>query len=143
MIAAAALGCALFDRGARPPFRKVLPPVAFEILRDSPEVPILDLRSPEEFHGPLGHLNRARNIPLEELAFRLVELSGFRDRTFLVYCRSGGCGAEGMAILASSGYTDAVLMDGGIEGWIRAGFGTVGAQPPSEPAAPAGDSPPG
>jgi rhodanese-related sulfurtransferase len=118
-------GCSLFRRGQGPPYRKLSPPVAFEMVRDNPEMLILDLRRPEEFNGETGHLRRARNFPLDRLPYRMLEISSFRDSTVLVYCGSPECGDQGMQVLKASGFEDAVLMDGGIEGWIRGGFKTV------------------
>jgi rhodanese-related sulfurtransferase len=119
-------GCRSLRKRERPPFRKVTPSVAFEILRDSPDVLILDLRTRQEFLGDAGHIFRSRNIPLERLPDRMPEIAAFRDDTFLVYCRAANpCGEEGMAILVSSGFENAILIDGGIDGWIRAGFRTV------------------
>ena len=119
-------GCRMFRRRERPPFRKISPPVAFEVLRDSPDVLVLDLRSRKEFLSDTGHIYRARNIPLERLSERMLEIAPFRDDTFLVYCRGNDtCGEEGMAILVSSGFDNAILIDGGIDGWIRDGFRTV------------------
>lgn len=118
--------CRSFRNRESPPFRKVSPPVAFEILRDNPDVLVLDLRSRQEFLGDTGHVYRSRNIPLDRLAERLIEIAPFRDDTFLVYCRTGDtCGEEGMAVLVSSGFENAILMDGGVDGWIRYGFRTV------------------
>lgn len=135
-------GCRSFRNRERPPFRKVSPPVAFEILRDNPGVLILDLRTREEFLGDTGHIYSARNIPLERLPDRMLEIAPFRDDTFLVYCRSAGtCGEEGMAVLISSGFDNAILIDGGIDGWIRSGFRTVlPAELTSQPAEGAGDA---
>jgi rhodanese-related sulfurtransferase len=119
-------GCRMFRRRERPPFRKISPPVAFEVLRDSPDVLVLDLRSRKEFLSDTGHIYRARNIPLERLSERMLEIAPFRDDTFLVYCRGNDtCGEEGMTILVSSGFENAILIDGGIDGWIRSGFRTV------------------
>jgi rhodanese-related sulfurtransferase len=119
-------GCRMFRRRERPPFRKISPPVAFEVLRDSPDVLVLDLRSRQEFLSDTGHIFRARNIPLDRLSERLLEIAPFRDDTFLVYCRGNDtCGEEGMAILVSSGFENAILIDGGVDGWIRYGFRTV------------------
>ena len=118
-------GCSLFRRGNRPPYRKLSPPVAFEMIRDNPEMLILDLRRPEEYNGETGHLRRARNYPVDRLPYRLLEINAFRDSTVLVYCGSAECGDRGMQVLKASGFEDAVLMDGGIEGWIREGFKTV------------------
>jgi len=119
-------GCRAFRHRERPPFRKVTPPVAFEVLRDNPDILIMDLRTRKEFLGDTGHIYRARSIPLERLPDRMLEIAPFRDDTFLVYCReSDSCGEEGMAILISSGFENAILIDGGIDGWIRYGFRTV------------------
>lgn len=128
-------GCRSFRNRERPPFRKVSAPVAFEILRDNPEILIVDLRTRREFLGDTGHLYRAMNIPLERLPLRLLEISAYQDDTFLVYCREGdSCGEEGMKILISSGFENAILVDGGIDGWIREGFKTVLPQNPPPPA---------
>lgn len=113
-------------RGERPPFRKVRPAVAYEIARDSPDILILDLRRPEEYQGETGHIAAARNIPLDRLPYQLLQISPFREETFLVYCRgTDSCGADGMAVLIASGFEDAILIDGGIDEWIRTGFKTV------------------
>ena len=111
-------------------FSRVRPPVAFEMLRDTPSLPILDLRSRFEFTGPLGHVRGARNVPLDELPERLSELVTLHERTFLVYCDHGECGVEGLEILLAAGYGEAILMDGGIDAWVLDGFGTVTGPPP-------------
>jgi len=132
-----------FRRANRPPFRRVSPAVAYEIQRDSPGMLILDLRTPEEYQGDSGHLPRARNISLDELPYRLIEISGFREETLLVYCRDTPCGEAGMRVLVASGFDDAILIDGGIEGWLRAGYRTVLTVQGTQATAPASPKPPG
>ncbi len=139
-------GCAWLKRRAaeRPPYRKVSPPIAFEMMHDTPSLLILDLRPPASFHGDTGHIYRAYNIPVGHLPHRMLEIAAYRDDTFLVYCDTAQCAEEGMAILISSGFESAVLIDGGIDGWIATGFRTVlpaaliGRR---EPEAAAGDTP--
>jgi rhodanese-related sulfurtransferase len=120
-------GCSYFhrSRGKVDPYRKLGPPVAYELIRDNPEMLVIDLRTPQEFNGETGHLRKALNIPVDRLPYRLLELSAYREETFLVYCRADPCGAEGVADLRSSGFENVILMDGGIEAWIRLGFKTV------------------
>jgi phage shock protein E len=120
-------GCRSFrHRHPRPPFQKVTPPIAFEIIRDTPDILILDLRTAQEFQGDTGHIYHARNVPLQLLARRLPEIMAWQEETLLVYCRAGDhCGEEGVAFLKSKGFDNAVLIDGGIDGWIREGFRTV------------------
>ena len=84
-----------------------------------------------------GPLRGARNCPLQRLPYRLIELANDRDETILVYCREDpACGKDGMAVLVASGFEDAILIEGGIDRWIRDGFKTVlsleGATPESE-----------
>jgi rhodanese-related sulfurtransferase len=129
-VAASTSGCASVKRwlearkARRPPFTVISPPVAEELVRDAPDVFILDLRSPEEFQGPKGHLRNALNLPLGRLPYRLLEIRSYRGETFLVYCDGDDCGRAGMRILKDSGFEDAILIGGGIDGWIRSGFTT-------------------
>lgn len=144
-------GCAMLRRRSaeRPPYRKVSPPIAYELIRDSPGILILDLRSAVAFHSDTGHIYRAYNMPGDQLPFRLLELVNFREDTFLVYCDTKDCAEEGMAVLISSGFENAILIDGGIDNWIATGFPTVlpaelagrtqaaRESPPASPPAPA------
>jgi len=120
-------GCSLFRRkGPRQPYKKLSPPIAYEMMRDNPEMLVIDLRPPQEYNGETGHVRRATNIPVDRLPFRLLEISAFREDTVLVYCRRGdGCGEKGIGILLASGFENVVLMDGGIDNWIQEGFKTV------------------
>lgn len=126
-VSCAASGCATLRKRAaeRPPYRKVTPPIAYEILRDNANLLVLDLRPAHEFHGDTGHIWSAYNIPADRLPFRLLELSPFREETFLVYCDTQQCAESGMAVLVSSGFENAILIEDGIEGWIASGFRTV------------------
>ena len=122
--------------------------MAYEILRDSPEILILDLRPPEEFRGPQGHVRGAINIEADRLRRLLLEISAYRDQTFLVYCGDASCGQEAMDFLMASGYRDAILIEGGFAAWVEEGFDTVlaGEEPPRQPepppAEPAPQAPP-
>jgi rhodanese-related sulfurtransferase len=123
----AAGGCRSSRGDAENPGFRVRPPVAFEMLLDAPSLTILDLRQPGEFEGDLGHVYRAWNVPLEELPDRLSELGWLADQTFLVYCRGGDdCGERAMRIFLEKGFRDAVLIEGGVEAWLRDGYTTVG-----------------
>lgn len=136
VLAVLASGCRSFgNRGGRNveetvAFSRVRPPVAFEMLRDNPGMPVVDLRSRYEYTGPIGHIRGARNLPLEEIREGLVDLAPIKDRTFLVYCGHDECGADGLRALIAAGFREVVLMDGGIDAWVLDGFGTVTGPPP-------------
>lgn len=61
---------------------------------------LVDVRTPEEFAG--GHLDGARNVPLDALTARVTELP--RDRAVVVYCRSGARSARAAAVLRGAGH---------------------------------------
>ena len=62
---------------------------------------LLDVRTRDEFHE--GHVARAVNIPVQELAHRLGEV-GPKTRPVVVYCRSGGRSAAAAQLLTQAGY---------------------------------------
>ena len=134
-LAVVAAGCAAIERrlDGRSEFRRVSANVAFEMMRDSPGLPVVDLREPEEFGGPTGHLRGARNVPLADLerllrdAAHYRKLRPLRESTFLAYCRElDSCAEEGMRRFVAAGYRNAVMIDGGIEAWSREGYGVLG-----------------
>ena len=79
------------------------------------EVQIVDVREPDEFTGPLGHIVGATMIPLGELAGRLSELR--RDRPIVAVCRAGGRSVQAVTILQQNGFSDAVNLAGGMLRW--------------------------
>lgn len=48
---------------------------------------VIDVRTPEEFHS--GHFKNALNIPHDQIEQNLQKLEKYRDKTIIVYCRSG------------------------------------------------------
>ena len=67
---------------------------------------VLDVRSQEEFQE--GHVPGAINVPHDELASRLSELSGGTQRPVVVYCERGG--RAGMAAEAAKIMRGAVIL---------------------------------
>ena len=82
-------------------------------------VQILDVREPEEFTGPLGHIRDAILIPLGDLAKRAGELS--RDRPIVAVCRAGGRSAQATNILQQAGFKDVANLTGGMLRWRAEG----------------------
>ncbi len=97
---------------------------AYALLRKDTTVVVLDVRTEEEFRSSTGRLEGAVLIPVESLGSRSDELSGWRGRTILVYCRSGRRSRNAVTLLGKRGYT-AVNLEGGILGWIAGGFPVV------------------
>lgn len=63
---------------------------------------LVDVRSPQEFGG--GHIEGARNIPVDEIGARAGELD--KDETIVVYCRSGVRSGRAKRTLEAQGFGD-------------------------------------
>lgn len=83
------------------------------------DVAVLDVRSREEYEGELGHIAGARNLPVDELARRVEELSAWRERPVAVICRTDRRSAKAAQILARHGFADVHVVRGGMEAWRR------------------------
>ena len=87
-------------------------------------VQILDVREPDEFSGPLGHIAGAVLIPLGELAGRAGELA--HGRPVVAVCRAGSRSAQATAILKEAGFTDVANLAGGMLRWCAEGYPVLG-----------------
>ncbi len=77
---------------------------------------VLDVRTPQEYDGPLGHIEGSRLIPVQELARRLSELSDVKDQPIFVICRGGGRSARATRLLLEAGL-HAINVAGGMQVW--------------------------
>jgi rhodanese-related sulfurtransferase len=88
-------------------------------------VQIVDVREPEEFTGPLGHIGGAVLIPLGTLPERVGELS--KDKPVVAVCRSGGRSAQAVNFLRQAGFTKLANLPGGMTRWRQEGLRSEGA----------------
>ncbi|MCC6580517.1 MAG: rhodanese-like domain-containing protein [Phycisphaeraceae bacterium] len=56
-------------------------------------------------------------IPLAELASRLLEIDGCRNRPVVIHCHHGQRSLQAATILRNSGFTNVKSMAGGIDLW--------------------------
>jgi rhodanese-related sulfurtransferase len=85
---------------------------------DAPPL-VVDVRSPEEFDGPLGHIDGAVNIPLGELSARRQEIAGTR-RPIVTVCLTDKRSAQAAADLAAAGVAPVAVLRGGMREWRAA-----------------------
>lgn len=77
---------------------------------------ILDVRGPDEFDGPLGHIEGARNLPLPELPDRIAEI-GRHAGPVVVVCLTDKRSTQAAALLAAAGLRDVAVLRGGMRAW--------------------------
>lgn len=76
---------------------------------------LLDVRKPEEFKT--GYIKGAINVDFKSNDF-LENLDGLiKDRTYVVYCKSGGRSAKALEIMQGKGFKNVYNVLGGIKKW--------------------------
>ena len=89
----------------------------------SENILVLDVRSPEEYSGPLGHIRDAKLIPIAELGQRVEELRDGTDRTVAVICRTARRSAQALGLLQQAGFGNNLrLIRGGMTAWNKEGY---------------------
>ena len=94
--------------------RKITQVEAKKIMDSGNDVYILDVREPDELYE--GYIENSVLIPLDELKNRAESELTDKQKTLLVYCRSGKRSREAAEILDDMGYK-VVLDFGGILDW--------------------------
>jgi rhodanese-related sulfurtransferase len=91
--------------------------------RDNPDFIILDVRTPKEFAE--GYIEGAINLDYYSATFR-AELNKLdKNKTYLVYCRSGRRSEGSLDLMRQLGFGRAYNMLGGIINWKANGLPTV------------------
>lgn len=80
---------------------------------------VIDVRAPDEFSGPLGHIPVARNIPLSDLPARVKEFESARQRRVTLVCRTDKRSAKAAKLLQKAGFADVAVLRGGMDQWKR------------------------
>jgi rhodanese-related sulfurtransferase len=109
-------------------FAEISPMVANEMLLDTNQVVVLDVRSAADYRGPAGHIAGSLNAPFETIERQLPELLPYTNNTVLVYGETGTDGAIAAKLLTVAGFRNVVHIDGGLRAWIERGYRTVNAQ---------------
>jgi rhodanese-related sulfurtransferase len=82
---------------------------------------ILDVRGPDEFTGPLGHIREATNMPLIELPAHLPALLR-ENPPVVVVCKTDRRSSMAARQLQEAGLSDVSVLRGGMERWRMIGL---------------------
>lgn len=87
-----------------------------------PNEVILDVRREDEYAA--GHIQRALNIPLDQVATKAEELKKYS--AVYIHCKRGGRAKTAYDLLAAQGLTNLVCIhDAGMDLWIENGYPTA------------------
>jgi rhodanese-related sulfurtransferase len=103
--------------------KNITPKEAYDLIqehKDDENFVILDVRTPREFAQ--GYIKNAKNVDYYSKTFRdeLDKLD--KDKTYLVYCRSGNRSGRTLRVMQELNYSHAYNMTGGIGGWYTQGL---------------------
>jgi rhodanese-related sulfurtransferase len=109
-------------------YSEISAPVAAEMILDSQQIVVIDIRPSEVYRGPEGHIAGAINAPFDTIEMHLPELLPYQNQTVLVYGETSTDGAVAAQLLTVAGFHNVVHVNGGIKEWIERGYRTVHAQ---------------
>ncbi|MQR00298.1 rhodanese-like domain-containing protein [Glaciimonas soli] len=84
---------------------------------------VLDVRDADSFAA--AHLLDAKNIPLKDLAQRLVEIDKFKAKNVIVVCQTGVQSAKATSQLSAAGFEQVYNLEGGMAAWQTQGLPTI------------------
>lgn len=109
-------------------YAEVSPQIANEMILDSRQVVIFDVRAADAFSSDTGHIAGAVSAPFESIERQLPELLPYQNQTVLVYGETDADGVVAAKLLTLAGFRNVVHIAGGLQGWIANGYRTVSAQ---------------
>lgn len=87
----------------------------FKVLMENKTAVILDVRTPEEYSQ--GFISGALNMDFLDDSFP-EKLKGMdKDKTYLIYCKSGGRSEEALKEMNSLGFNKVYELEEGYMGW--------------------------
>src|SRR5436309_14111767 len=129
LIAVAAAGCRTIGISrTHGGFAEVSPNVASEMILDSEQVVVLDVRSSNDYRGPEGHIAGSLSAPFDSIERQLPELLPYQNQTVLVYGETSNDGALAAKLLTVAGFRNVVHINGGMQSWIERGYRVVNSR---------------
>jgi uncharacterized membrane protein YdjX (TVP38/TMEM64 family)/rhodanese-related sulfurtransferase len=86
---------------------------------------VIDVRAPDEFVGPLGHIAEARNVPVAELSERLSELAGLGAQPVILVCLTDKRSSAAAQTLRAAGFKQVSVLRRGMKSWNESGLPIV------------------
>ncbi len=95
-------------------FASLTPAGAVQLMNNE-DVVLLDVREPAETAG--GKISKAVQIPFSGLSKRISEIEKHKDKTLLVYCKTGARSGQACKELSKNGFEKVFSLNGGIAAW--------------------------
>ena len=96
---------------------------AAEILKNDPEIRVLDVRTGFEFNR--GHIEDAVNFNYYSRKFKAKLNTLDKNVTWLVHCRTGVRSGKTLPLMKAAGFTNVIHLQDGIVDWTKSGLPVV------------------
>jgi len=96
---------------------------ASHILKENPDIKILDVRTGIEYRR--GHLQGAVNLNYYSFSFKSKLANLDKDATWLVHCHSGVRSSKTIPLMKAAGFGHVIDVSDGMVGWKNAGLPVV------------------
>ncbi len=103
-------------------YENVQPAAVKQLVDEGRQVLILDVRTPGEFTGELGHIKGARLHPVQDISSWAPEFNSYKDKEIITVCRTGHRSGIAAKYLAEHGFQKVKNMTGGMTEWNSLGF---------------------
>ena len=94
-----------------------------EKLDSNQKIQLIDCREHAEWDE--AHILGATLLPLSELELKYETILQDKNAKIIIQCRSGARSMKTCIFLLSRGFTDLTNVEGGIMGWMQAGFPVI------------------
>ncbi|MFX1258259.1 MAG: rhodanese-like domain-containing protein, partial [Promethearchaeota archaeon] len=93
---------------------------------DSPAI-LIDVRTPQEYNNPGGHIKNTKLMPLGEFMYNLDSLKEYKEKEIVLICHSGSRSMMASQLLVRAGFKDVRNLTGGMVMWHKKGYPVEGA----------------
>lgn len=105
-----------------PPVRQLSVEEVYQILQNQPGAIIIDVRTQEEFNGPLGHIAGAQLKPVQEMQTWAAQIDSLKDKQLILICRTVNRSGKAAEYLRSRGFKNLLTVQGGMVEWNNKGY---------------------
>jgi phage shock protein E len=99
--------------------KNVSPDEAEKLLKENPNIVVLDVRTEDEFKG--GHIPGAKNLDIFSADFAKQLAALDKNKTYLVHCAAGGRSARACKAMDAQKFTSIYHLNEGFNAWVKAG----------------------
>ena len=96
----------------------------YELMQQDTNYVLIDVRTPAEYIGELGHIPGAELRPLQEIQNWVQEIESLKnsDKMIVLVCRSGNRSRKAAEFLQEKGFQNLINVMGGMRAWNQKGY---------------------